>query len=116
MNLSPEWIPVFSRHGHEALHWSEVGDARAQDVEIMAWASQNQFVVFTNDLDFGSILASSQARTPSVLQVRAQDVSPVHLEGIVMAALSQYAEILTQGAIVVVDEARLRSRILPIRR
>jgi len=31
MNLSPGWIPLLLAAGHEALHWSEVGDPRAPD-------------------------------------------------------------------------------------
>jgi predicted nuclease of predicted toxin-antitoxin system len=67
MNLSPGWIRVLERHGHEAVHWSAVGDIRAHDDEIMAWARERGHVVFTHDLDFGSTLAVTQARSPSVL-------------------------------------------------
>ncbi|MBI3247541.1 MAG: DUF5615 family PIN-like protein [Deltaproteobacteria bacterium] len=47
MNLSPVWLPVLQAAGHEALHWSTTGDPRAEDSEIMAWARQNGYVVFT---------------------------------------------------------------------
>lgn len=59
MNLSPEWETVFKREGHHAIHWSNVGALNAQDSEIMDWARQNSMVVFTHDLDFGTIIASS---------------------------------------------------------
>jgi predicted nuclease of predicted toxin-antitoxin system len=39
MNLSTEWIPFLKAAGHEAVHWSEVGDPRAPDTEQMTWAS-----------------------------------------------------------------------------
>jgi predicted nuclease of predicted toxin-antitoxin system len=26
MNLSPEWVAEFARHGLDAVHWSAVGD------------------------------------------------------------------------------------------
>ena len=57
MNLSPEWIPELTRHGYDSVHWSTVGDPRAADTAIMAWARANGRVVFTHDLDFGSLLA-----------------------------------------------------------
>ena len=44
--------------------------SHAEDSEIMAWASVNDFVVFTHDLDFGAILALTRAEGPSVVQVR----------------------------------------------
>lgn len=78
------------------------------------WAKASAYVVFTHDLDFGAILAATGAQGPSVFQVRTQDVSPPHLEPIVVAALGEHAAALEEGALVTVDEARSRVRILPI--
>ena len=64
MNLSPQWVSVLSSAGHECTHWSEVGSANAPDRDIMAWARSNGFVVFTHDLDFGAILAATDADFP----------------------------------------------------
>ena len=114
MNLSPDWIPVLQRHGWQAIHWSEVGESMASDEEIMRWAVAREYVVFTHDLDFGRILALTRGTGPSVLQVRAQNVLPDHLEGPVIAALNQHEADLTSGALVVVDESRSRVRVLPI--
>ena len=72
MNLSVEWVAELAQHGWRAVHWSTVGDPRADDSVIMAWALGNGYVVFTHDLDFGTILALSHAMGPSVLQVRSQ--------------------------------------------
>lgn len=82
----------------------------------MNWALMNGYVVFTHDLDFGAILATSQARGPSVIQVRAQDVMPEHLEPIMVAALRQHETALDEGALIIVDERRLRVRVLPLQR
>ena len=114
MNLSPSWVQALESQGISATHWSSVGDGRALDVELMAWARENEHVVFTNDLDFGAILAVTRAAAPSVVQVRAQDVSPEHLIDIVVSGLRQHEAVLEQGALISIDEARLRSRILPL--
>ena len=58
----------------------------------MEWAAANQYVVFTHDLDFGTMLALSHEAGPSVLQVRAQNVLPDHLAAAVVAALGQHEE------------------------
>lgn len=42
MNLSPDWVDVFAGHDISAVHWSTVGDPRAEDSELMAWARANQ--------------------------------------------------------------------------
>jgi predicted nuclease of predicted toxin-antitoxin system len=61
MNLSVEWVTELARHGWPTVHWSTVGDPRADDSVIMAWALANGHVVFTHDLDFGTTLALTHA-------------------------------------------------------
>ena len=114
MNLSPSWVPILERNGFPAVHWSAVGDGKAPDPVVLGWARDNRYIVFTNDLDFGAILASTRAAGPSVIQVRTQDVTPDHLGNIVVAALREHQEILERGALITIDESRLRARILPL--
>ena len=47
----------------------------------MDWARNNQHVVFTHDLDFGTMLALSHEAGPSVLQVRTEDTLPDYSGG-----------------------------------
>jgi predicted nuclease of predicted toxin-antitoxin system len=114
MNLSPEWVPVLARDGWETVHWSAVGDRRAPDSELMAWAAAHGHIVFTHDLDFGAMLALAQAAGPSVLQIRGQRVLPENMAALVASALRQYEDELTAGALVVVEEGRSRVRVLPL--
>jgi predicted nuclease of predicted toxin-antitoxin system len=115
MNLSPDWVAVLQRLGWETVHWSTVGNPRATDPQIMAWANATGHVVFTHDLGFGGLLAATDAGGPSVIQVP-QDVTPGHLETILVAALRTHQVVLEEGALVTVDEGRSRVRILPIKR
>ena len=62
--------------GIEAAHWSTLGVNNAPDSEIMAYANVHDYVVLTHDLDFGAILAATHGEKPSVVQIRAEDVSP----------------------------------------
>jgi len=87
MNLSPLWVDTLTQHGWEAVHWSTVGDPHATDPTIMGWARERQYVVFTHDLDFGTLLALTHAQGPSVIQVRTQNVMPAYLERLVTRAL-----------------------------
>ncbi len=115
MNLSPRWVTVFERAGWHALHWSAVGNPGAADDEIMRGARENRYVVFTHDLDFGALLATTRAQGPSVIQVRTQDVMPETLGPRVTRVLQEYEEVLEQGALITVDEVRARVRVLPFR-
>lgn len=114
MNLSPEWVPVLIGAGFESIHWSTVGNPRARDTEIMAWARANGFVVFTHDLDFAATLALTHAAGPSVLQLRGQAVLPENASAPVVATLRQRETELSAGALVVVEQNRSRVRILPL--
>ena len=55
MNLSPDWTAAFTVANIESVHWSTVGDPRAEDIEIIEYARANGYIVFTHDLDFGMI-------------------------------------------------------------
>lgn len=115
MNLSPAWIDVLEKAGHEACHWSQKGDPKATDREIMAWAHANRFVVLTHDLDFGAILAATNANAPSVVQVRSQNPVPAEMGKLVLHVIEKYQPELTEGALVTVHVNRARVTILPLR-
>jgi predicted nuclease of predicted toxin-antitoxin system len=114
MNLSPDWVEVLAKQGWESIHWSSVGDMRATDQIIFEWARNNKYVVFTHDLDFGTILAATNTNAPSVIQVRTQDVMPKAMSKRIFQILRDYEADLEKGALITVDEFKARVRILPI--
>ena len=115
MNLSPGWIDRLEGHGFEAVHWSTIGAATAPDVEIMTWASVHDFVLTTNDLDFSAILAASAGASPSVVQIRTQDLLSDVAVSIVAKALDAHRDDIERGALLSIDEAATRVRLLPLR-
>ena len=115
MNLSPRWIGILAEAGIEATHWSTIGAPNAPDPTIMAHASANDFVVLTHDLDFGAILAATQGEKPSVVQIRAENISPEAIGEQIILALRQMASELEEGALLIVDPGRTRLRLLPLR-
>jgi predicted nuclease of predicted toxin-antitoxin system len=115
MNLSPRWIGVLTNAGFESAHWSALGSANAPDAEIMAYARTDDWIVITHDLDFGAILAATHGEKPSVVQIRADDISPDVIGLQVVAALRQMADELETGALLTVDSHRTRLRVLPLK-
>ena len=115
MNLSPQWVNTFKEKGIDAVHWSKIGDYMAKDRVIMEWARQNERVVFTHDLDFGTLLALTQATAPSVIQMRTQNVLPEYLGTMVVSLVKKYENQLRKGALMVIDDVANRVRILPLR-
>jgi len=116
MNLSPEWVASLREAGFEAVHWYRVGDPRASDMTIMDYARGHGYVVLTHDLDFGAILAATGAKTPSVVQIRTQNVDPAFLCKAVVSLLHRCHRQIEGGALVCLDQSTERVRILPIRR
>ena len=115
MNLSPVWVSPLEHAGHKAKHWSSVGAPDATDREILGWAKRNDYVVFTHDLDFGTILAATDANSPSVVQIRTQDPTPDCCATLLLDVLKRYMQELSLGALITVDEARARVRLLPLK-
>ena len=117
MNASPEWVEPIQKAGFVCLHWSQTGDPKAGDEIIFQWAAQNGYVIYTHDLDFGAILAATNAQFPSVIQIRTQNLFPDDPDSIarITKYLHEFLELLSSGALVTIDEASARVRILPIR-
>jgi predicted nuclease of predicted toxin-antitoxin system len=116
MNLSPRWVGLLTGAGIEAAHWSSLGRANASDPEIMSFAKVNGYVVLTHDLDFGAILAATHGDKPSVVQIRAENVSPEAIGAPVVDALRQMEAELDSGALLTVDPTRTRVRVLPLQK
>ena len=115
MNLSPDWVGFLGTAGIEAVHWASVGAPNALDTDIMTFAAANDYVVLTNDLDFGAILAVTNGARPSVVQFRAGDLSPDAIGRHLIDALRRTEVELEQGALLTIEPGRARMRLLPLR-
>ena len=116
MNLSPEWVKPLNGGGLEAFHWSALGPTNAPDEAIMAFAEMHDFIVLTNDLDFGTILAATKQSKPSVVQLRTEDLDHRIIGKRVTSILLKLEAELREGALVTVEDSRTRFRPLPFPR
>jgi predicted nuclease of predicted toxin-antitoxin system len=114
MNLSPRWAGFLRDSGFESTHWSDMGPVDALDPTIMDHAHRTGSIILTHDLDFGAILAATGGNAPSVVQIRAGDLSPSAIGLQVVAALNQSSDALANGALITVDPKRTRLTLLPI--
>jgi predicted nuclease of predicted toxin-antitoxin system len=115
MNLTPDWVRFFESAGIAAQHWSSLGHPAASDDDVLSFARERGDVVFTSDLDFGALLAKAGARGPSVVMLRTQDVMPAAIGSQMVALLGELRDELEAGALVVVEPAGRRVRVLPLR-
>lgn len=115
MNISPRLCEILRRRGHDAVHWSAIGPLTAPDNVIIDRARLDGRVIITHDLDYTAILATSGSTSPSVVQVRTQDVLSSHFEELLLDAIQRFSPDLEKGALVVIDDERSRVRVLPLR-
>ena len=114
MNLSPVWEPFFQINGIDAVHWIKIGHPEATDQEIFGFARDHGYVIFTNDLDFGAILAATSAPRPSVIQTRVQNLVPEHIGDTILRCLAQFKNELECGCILTLDSSKAKVRLLPL--
>lgn len=115
MNLSPRWRLLLANARIEAFHWSTLGRADVVDEEILAFAARRNYIILTQDLDFGHLLAFGKYPKPSVIQLRTEELDPDIIGQPVIQVLHQFRSELEQGALITFDPRRTRARILPLR-
>lgn len=111
--LSPKWVPYLREKGLEAFHWSELGDLRAKDQEILAYCKRNGYVLLTQDLDFAALLFSGGEVPARVVLLRVSDLRVEVAGPRVAAVLAGVEEYLKKGGVAVVEDHRVRYRVLP---
>lgn len=82
----------------------------------MKWANLHQHAVFTHDLDFGALLHLTAAVSPSVIQLRIDDVRPSVMGDYVCGAILQTMDDPERGALVTIDPRKNRVSLLPLKR
>jgi len=114
MCLPAELAELLNNAGHQAQHWSDVGNNKALDTEIMEWSAEHRHVVLTHDLDFGDLLFMSRKTAPSVVIVRERDTTAKVLILPVLNVLEQFASELKEGALISMSSRMVRIRLLPL--
>jgi predicted nuclease of predicted toxin-antitoxin system len=112
MNLSVAWIAGLQGQGVDAVHWSALGPQDGADDAIMAWARANDAIVLTRDLDFGAALTRQALIAPSVIQIRCGRVEIERHLPQVVRVIAEHQGPLGTGAIVTIEDDRVRVRVL----
>lgn len=97
------------------FHVRDYGMAAAADVDILARAAGEDRMVISADSECATLLALRAERHPSLIPVKmTAHRRPVEQENILLRNLPALERSLGAGCVVVVEDGRIRVRLLPI--
>jgi predicted nuclease of predicted toxin-antitoxin system len=114
MPITPAAVARLEAHGHEAVHASNIGLARAKDAEILSFARREGRIVVTADLDYPRLLAIQKANSPGVLLFRGGTYSDQEMLRLLERVLLQSEPADLEHSVTVVDSTRVRRHRLPL--
>jgi predicted nuclease of predicted toxin-antitoxin system len=106
-----EWL---QHQRHDSTHLGDEGLARLPNGQIFAKAFAEKRIILTWDLDFGEIAAMSGDKWTSIVVFRLRNTRTADVIQRLSLALQSSAADLEKGAIVVVEDHRIRVREFPI--
>lgn len=113
--LSPMLAEGLRRAGHDAVHVRDYGLQESEDEVIFDRAAREDRIIVSMDTDFATLLALRQEKKPSVILFRRTvPRRPEAQVPFLLANLKGGTDSLERGAVVVIEETRLRVRQLPI--
>lgn len=113
--LSPYVADGLRGRGHDAVHIRDLSLQSADDIVVFELAAREGRTLVSADTDFGTLLALSEAREPSVVLFRrGMERKPREQLPFLLAHMATIESAATKGAIIVLEESRLRIRYLPI--
>jgi predicted nuclease of predicted toxin-antitoxin system len=114
MGVSLTAVRALRGMGHDVVHLEELGLRTLADVEIFRRAREEHRIVLTFDLDFVNMSATGSEPFPSVIVFRLRRGRLERVLARLAAVLSSASNALESGALIMVDETRIRVRLLPL--
>jgi predicted nuclease of predicted toxin-antitoxin system len=114
MHISPRTVEFLRTLGHDVVRVSEILLPQASDETIVSRADEHGRIILTQDLDFSAIIALTGQQSPSLVSLRLASSRVEYVNTVLAKVLPEVEEQLLAGAIVTVEDQRVRVRQLPI--
>lgn len=114
MALSPKTAVYLHSIGYDTVHLYPLGKERATDEEIIQFAKEQDRIIISMDLDFGTILSSSKAIIPGVILFRIEYATVEKVNLYLQQVLNVLKPEQITNSLIIVDDVRIRLRKLPI--
>jgi predicted nuclease of predicted toxin-antitoxin system len=113
--LSPAVAEGLRQAGHDARHVRDFEMQASADEEVFTRAAQEARVLISADTDFGTLLARREETKPSLILFRqSSGRHPQTQLELLLRTLPKISEELERGCVAVLEEGRVRVRLLPI--
>lgn len=114
MNIPPEWVNFLLSQQIESDHITEFLPGTAKDEDILHFAYDNEYAIFTCDMDFPRMMAESGEKLPSIILSRYNDLN-IEDHGIYISQkIIAYSSDIENGVILTFKKDKFRIRNLPI--
>ncbi|MEW6356689.1 MAG: DUF5615 family PIN-like protein [Planctomycetota bacterium] len=114
MNISPQTVEWLRGEGWDIVRVSYILPAKAPDIDVLGYARRDERVLVTQDLDFSTLLAVSGQDRPSLITLRLSVSDPQTVTQRLLDALPKIEQALKDGCAVIIEDAAIRVRRLPI--
>jgi predicted nuclease of predicted toxin-antitoxin system len=114
LHIAPRTVQFLRSLGHDVPRVTDLLPATASDETIVERAAQDQRVILTQDLDMTAIIALSRRQYPSLVTLRLSSVRIDFVNAVLQRTLPVLEHELQQGALVTIEDSRVRLRRLPL--
>ena len=114
LHVAPRTVEFLRSLGHDLVRVTDVLPATATDEAIVARAAEDGRAILTQDLDFSAIVGLSGNKAPSVISLRLSSSRIEYVNEVLQKVLPALEQDVLDGAIVSVEDSRVRRRRLPI--
>ena len=112
--LSRSTAKLLSAAGWNIAHVGDIGLSREKDLRILDHAREQGRTCVTLDADFHALLATSEAKLPSVIRIRREGLNGKAIADLLLKVWPDIESAVNEGALVTITERSVRVRALPI--